>query len=118
VVEIAKSASLQPSGFEIVHMQRREREQLTDELLGEAVLALLKEKGPISIKILIGRLKHMARTEQDSVRREALKEIITEISAHPVASDLKKSEFTAQQPTNNVYSLFSHTRAVSSGKKH
>lgn len=99
-------------------MQIREREQLTDELLGEAVLALLKEKSPISIKILIRRLKHMAVTEQDSVRREALKEIITEISAHPVANDLNKSELTAKQRTNNVYSFLSHPRAVSSGKKH
>lgn len=99
-------------------MQRREKEQLTDELLGEAVLSLLREKGPISIKILIGRLKYMERTEKDSVRREALKEIITEITSNNIVGNIKKMEISEQEQANNVFSLLSHSRAVSSGKKH
>lgn len=59
----------------------------------------------------------MQRNEKDSVRREALKEIVAEITTN-VAVSANKSEISAQVPANNVFPLSNHTRAVNSDKKH
>jgi len=62
-------------------MNRSEIEQLTDELIGEAVLSLLKEHGPVSKQSLVRRLRDMEASEADPRRREALAAVIAEISA-------------------------------------
>lgn len=61
-------------------MNRSDHERLTDELIGEATLSLLKDNGPISMKLLLERLQHMLSTEQDGQRRNVLSQIILEIS--------------------------------------
>ena len=45
---------------------------LTDLLIGEAVLSLLKSKGPISQQALIGKLQAMQAGEMDSKRRNGV----------------------------------------------
>ena len=61
-------------------MNRNDYDPLTDLLIGEAVLSLLKSKGPISKQALIGKLQAMQAGEQDKKRRNALGRIIDEIS--------------------------------------
>ena len=61
-------------------MNRNDYDPLTDVLIGEAVLSLLKNKGPISKQALIGKLQAMQAGEQDKKRRNALGRIIDEIS--------------------------------------
>lgn len=61
-------------------MKSREIAQREDELIGEAVLALLKSKSPINAQALIVRLRAMQAEETDEVRREALARVIEEIS--------------------------------------
>lgn len=117
MVETAKSAHLQLSGFEKLAMKISEKEQLTDELLGEAVLALLRAKGPISIKLLIGKLKDMERSEKDSVRHKTLREMIAEIATSHIAGNIKQVGIIAQEQPNNVVPLLSHPRARNLGKK-
>lgn len=53
-------------------MNRSEKDQLTDEIIGEAVLSLLREKGPINMRVLIARLRSMETSESDPGRREAI----------------------------------------------
>ena len=61
-------------------MNRNDYDPLTDLLIGEAVLSLLKNKGPISKQALIGKLQAMQAGEQDKKRRNAIGRIIDEIS--------------------------------------
>ncbi|NDJ57550.1 hypothetical protein GWD52_11210 [Enterobacteriaceae bacterium 4M9] len=62
-------------------MNSSENEQLTDVLIGEAVLFLLRGKSPVTTRALISRLRAMLAQETDVRRREALKSVIVEISA-------------------------------------
>lgn len=61
-------------------MNHNDYDPLTDILIGEAVLSLLKSKGPISKQALIGKLQAMQAGEQDNKRRNAIGRIIDEIS--------------------------------------
>ncbi|MCM5699057.1 hypothetical protein [Leclercia sp. LTM14] len=61
-------------------MNRSDHERLTDELIGEATLSLLKDNGPISMKLLLERLQQMLSIERDGQRRNVLSQIILEIS--------------------------------------
>ncbi len=61
-------------------MNHNDYDPLTDVLIGEAVLSLLKSKGPISKQALIGKLQAMQAGEQDKKRRNAIGRIIDEIS--------------------------------------
>lgn len=61
-------------------MNHNDYDPLTDVLIGEAVLSLLKSKGPISKQALIGKLQAMQAGEQDKKRRHAIGRIIDEIS--------------------------------------
>ena len=73
---------------------------LTDLLIGEAVLSLLKSKGPISQQALIGKLQAMQAGEMDSKRRNALGRIIDEIS-NRVARRSKKINLGTSGAKNN-----------------
>ena len=68
-------------------MNNSESENLNDELIGEAVLFLLKSKGPITTQSLLTALRVMESGERDPVRRQALAGIVAEISNLAVASN-------------------------------
>lgn len=50
-------------------MNKSESENLNDELIGEAVLFLLKSKGPITTQSLLTALRAMESSERDPLRR-------------------------------------------------
>lgn len=91
-------------------MNSNEREQLADELIGEAILFLLTENGPISTLSLIARLEAMRNSEQNNQRRIMLAQLIEEISHSHMTPDRSQdeSEFTEWQRDSgdNVYPLF------------
>lgn len=60
-------------------MHRTKFEKLKDDLLGEAVLLILKDKGPINFKSLAVKLKIMASTERDFERRSTLSAAVIEV---------------------------------------
>ena len=60
-------------------MFRSKNEKLTDLLLGEAVVALLKANHPVSIDRLLTQLKFMAGRDPDLQRKQACEQIINEI---------------------------------------
>lgn len=102
-------------------MNRSENEQLTDELIGVAVLSLLKDNSPISTRALINRLRSMEAKEPDSQRRRMLGRIIVEINSNSLAS-LRRNAGSPrpewdEQNRDNVYQLFGKKQSDST-KKH
>ncbi|EKY3120239.1 hypothetical protein SMY46_003701 [Cronobacter turicensis] len=101
-------------------MNRSEKDQLTDEIIGEAVLSLLREKGPINMRVLIARLRSMETSESDPQRREAIARVIVEITATTVsgrrngARERKGKEWNG----DNVHSLFGESQSPDNSKKH
>ena len=63
-------------------MNRSDAERLTDQLIGEAVLSLLKERGPLTTDSLVQRLRKMQVREKDPRRRETLAKVIAEIGSN------------------------------------
>ncbi len=62
-------------------MNNSETEEITDEIIGEAVLALLKTNRPITTPTLLVRLRLMQATEPDPQRRKIIAAVIEEICA-------------------------------------
>lgn len=77
-------------------MHRTRCEKLKDDLIGEAVLLILKDKGPINFRSLAIKLKKMASTERDTERRSALSAAVAEVdqkvkSSGDMHSDVRKN---------------------------
>ncbi|HCI4643778.1 TPA: hypothetical protein NO918_000747 [Klebsiella quasipneumoniae subsp. similipneumoniae] len=62
-------------------MNSSETEEITDEIIGDAVLALLKTNRPITTPTLLVRLRLMQATESDRQRRKVIAAVIEEICA-------------------------------------
>lgn len=103
-------------------MKRSETEHVTDELIGEAVLSLLHEKGPINTLSLIARLQTMQSNEQDSQRRGMLTKLVKEISHSHILPDndgtaVEQKEWN-KGAGDNVYPLFGNRQRQGRSKKH
>ncbi|WP_313667412.1 hypothetical protein [Atlantibacter sp.] len=105
-------------------MNRSEIEQLTDEIIGEAVLFLLKENLPINTQALIRKLRAMKDEESNSERRELIGEVIAKISHTVVATqrkpvpDEKALSRDGRIARDNVYQLFEDSKQPGNSKKH
>ncbi|AHB72552.1 hypothetical protein SMZ82_003940 [Cronobacter malonaticus] len=99
-------------------MNRSEKDQLTDEIIGEAVLSLLREKGPINMRVLIARLRSMETSESDPHRREAIARVIAEISATTVSGRRNGTRERKEWSGDNVHSLFGESASPDGSKKH
>jgi hypothetical protein len=103
-------------------MKSSKNEQITDELIGEAVLSLLHDKGPINTLSLIARLQTMQSNEQDNQRRRMLARLVEEIShSHIIsASDGTSTEQNVlnKGARDNVYPLFGNRQRQGRSKKH
>ncbi|MGP3591699.1 hypothetical protein [Vagococcus sp. WN89Y] len=102
-------------------MNSSDIEQLTDELIGVAVLSLLRDNSPISTRALITRLRSMEANEPDSQRRKLLGQVIAEISNDNLSSlrrdaGSKRNEWN-EEGGDNVYQLFGKKQPEST-KKH
>ena len=67
-------------------MYRSEDEKLTDVMIGEAVLTLLKSDKPVSSNALIAQLELMAADADDSVKVSVIRKAITEVRNGMVAA--------------------------------
>ena len=103
-------------------MNRSELERLTDELIGEAVLSLLSENGPVNTRALIARLQSMEAKEKDIRRRETLGRVIAEITNNAKVSVRRQSGREQRDAENahkdNVFQLFGTGQQNSTSKKH
>lgn len=101
-------------------MNSSEIEQLTDELIGVAVLSLLKDNSPISTQALINRLRSMERNETDTERRKMLGRIIAEIISNnlpALKANAASEPFWEKENRNNVFPLFGE-KLPANTKKH
>lgn len=62
-------------------MKSSNADKLIDTLIGEAVLSLLKERGPVTTEGLLQRLRIMKEHEKDPRRRETLARVIADIGS-------------------------------------
>ncbi|WP_312453505.1 hypothetical protein [Pseudescherichia sp.] len=103
-------------------MNRSEIEQLTDELIGEAVLSLLSENGPVNTRALVTRLRAMEAKEADIRRREILGRVIAEINNNTKVSMRRQAGREQKDPESeqkdNVFQLFGSSQQQSTSKKH
>lgn len=100
-------------------MNRSEIEQLTDEIIGEAVLSLLKSHGPVNTQALIVALGNMEANEGDARRREAIKGVIKEINnlISQRSKAARKPDSDAEQ-RGNVLQLFGNRQPNGAKKMH
>ncbi|WP_039056506.1 hypothetical protein [Enterobacter sp. Bisph1] len=102
-------------------MNSSEIDQLTDELIGLAVLSLLKDNSPISTPALIARLRAMESREPDSHRRQMLGRIIAEIGNNTLGKmrhSVEEDDLDWNDDRrDNIYPLFGNKQSGSS-KKH
>lgn len=66
-------------------MNSSDSDSLIDKLIGEAVLSLLKERGPVTTEGLLQRLRAMKACEKDPRRRETLARVIADIGSNNLA---------------------------------
>lgn len=100
-------------------MNRSENEQLTDVLIGEAVLFLLRSKKPVTTRALISRLRNMVSVETDIQRRELLEHVIAEISAREKDVQRQRTVDKAQhRKADNVLTLFGAKHRSGTSRKH
>ncbi len=102
-------------------MNSSEIDQLTDELIGLAVLSLLKDNSPISTQALVARLRSMESNEPDGHRRNMLGRIIAEIGNNTLGDSRRGADADDsgwnENRRDNIYPLFSNKQPGSS-KKH
>ncbi|WP_312411447.1 hypothetical protein [Pseudescherichia sp.] len=103
-------------------MNRSEVEKLTDELIGEAVLSLLSENGPVNTRALITRLRAMEAREADGRRREILGRVIAEINNNTKVSMRsqtgREQKDSDSEQKDNVFQLFGTRQQQGTSKKH
>ncbi|HDR2468410.1 hypothetical protein [Enterobacter roggenkampii] len=94
-------------------MNRSNANRLIDQLIGEAVLSLLKERGPVTTEGLLQRLRVMKEHEKDPQRRETLAMVIAEIGSNSIAFTRRrtaqgrsKREGSLNDNRDNVVPLF------------
>jgi hypothetical protein len=107
-------------------MNRSKKEKLIDQVIGEAVLSILYDNGPISTRSLIERLQTMEATEQEEARRYVISDVIVDIRHNRLGISRRmmvpaQKEWDREsriQPENNIYPLFDDRTTPGSSKKH
>ncbi|KOC91924.1 hypothetical protein [Winslowiella iniecta] len=97
-------------------MTRSDEEKLTDIMMGEAVLALIRADGVISNAALIHQLQLMAKAESDGVKRRACQRAINEVRASQ--ADSHKRVTHEIRGRDNVVHLFTSDGPADGTKKH
>ncbi|QDY44022.1 hypothetical protein [Candidatus Pantoea soli] len=84
-------------------MYRSEDERLTDIVMGDAVLQLLKQAGPVTATALLDKLHTLAGQETDPARQRAFQRAIEEVTNSKKAP---AGEAVALKDTHNVTHIF------------
>lgn len=99
-------------------MNRSDIEQLTDELIGEAVLSLLKRKAPVSSMALLTELRNMQAVERDPRRRSAFPSIVASIEAIVANKSQQETPVEKRQHKERVHMMAEGNTAPGKGKIH
>ncbi len=97
-------------------MYRSNEERLTDKLIGEAVISLLKSKSPISTDRLIAQLQFMAVSADNINRKSACERIINEIR-HDLTDKRARISYEVRD-VDNVRHFFNAEGPSDDKKKH
>ena len=97
-------------------MYRSNEERLTDKLIGEAVIALLKSKSTISTDRLIAQLQFMAVNADNINKKSACEQIINEIR-HEQAGKRARISYEVRD-VDNVRHFFNAEGPSDDKKKH
>ncbi|HDR2705902.1 TPA: hypothetical protein QCJ50_000122 [Enterobacter mori] len=106
-------------------MNSSDADRLIDQLIGEAVLSLLRERGPVTTEGLIQRLRSMKAHEKDPQRRETLARVIAEIGSNDLAFKRRrtahgrpKREGSLKESRDNVVPLLGNGKPTDPKKIH
>ncbi len=99
-------------------MKRSEIEQLTDEIIGEAVLSLLTENSPINLQALVMRLQSMEASASDYQRQDIIARVIAEVTRNSSEARRHAANESGKWDSDNVHQLFGNRQPTSNRKKH
>lgn len=99
-------------------MHRTRFERLKDDLIGEAVLSILKENGPITFASLAGRLQAMASVESNDERKNALVAAENEICQRVTGVSQDRGRVVGDYDVGRIRSLFKKDTLLAPDKKH
>ncbi|MCU6668724.1 hypothetical protein M8013_08180 [Enterobacteriaceae bacterium H4N4] len=99
-------------------MHRTKNEKLKDDLIGEAVLLILKNNGPINFKALASKLRAMAMGESDPERQAALAAAVAEIEQRNAGSANNPAETRGNYSIDNMHHLMTKNSQPRADKKH
>lgn len=98
-------------------MQKDDEEQkLTDILIGEAVLTLLRQDAVMNTSALIDRLQAMASGEHDTLRQRACRRAISEVRASRQSDNGSVTQEVRDH--ENVMHMFNNDGPSDDSKKH
>ncbi|MCS5449705.1 hypothetical protein [Enterobacter huaxiensis] len=99
-------------------MHRTRFERLKDDLIGEAVLSILKENGPITFASLAERLRAMAGVESDDERKNALVAAEDEVRQRVTGVSQDRGRVIGDYDVGRIRSLFKKDTLLFPDKKH
>lgn len=99
-------------------MHRTRFERLKDDLIGEAVLSILKENGPITFASLAERLRAMAGVESDDERKNALVAAENEVRQRVTGVSQDRGRVIGDYDVGRIRSLFKKDTLLFPDKKH
>ncbi|WP_034944302.1 hypothetical protein [Erwinia oleae] len=99
-------------------MNRSDSDKLTDILLGEAVLSVIKQQKNLNAATLLERLQGMAASEQDSARYIACLNAITVIKKTETSSATQRLMRNLPAAEDNVIRFDTDNRKPSGSNKH
>ncbi len=99
-------------------MHRTRFERLKDDLMGEAVLSILKENGPITFASLANRLKTMANVESNDERKNALIAAEDEVRQRITGVSRERGSVMGDYDVGRIRSLFKKDTLLPPDKKH
>lgn len=99
-------------------MHRTKFERLKDDLIGEAVLSILKENGPITFTSLANRLLAMANVESNDERKNALMAAEDEVRQRITGVSKDRGRVIGDYDVGRIRSLFKKDTLLAPNKKH
>ncbi|EML1551537.1 TPA: hypothetical protein QCD44_000215 [Enterobacter hormaechei] len=99
-------------------MHRTKFERLKDDLIGEAVLSILKENGPITFASLANRLRAMANVESNDERKNALIAAEDEVRQRVTGASQDRGSVMGDYDIGRMRALFTKKTVLAPDKKH
>ncbi|MGB9098838.1 hypothetical protein [Erwinia sp.] len=97
-------------------MYRNDEEKLTDIVIGEAVMVLLKDDSAISNTALIKQLQAMTADEMDLARQRACRRAVSEVRGY--IADERREAGKDVRDSENVSHMFTNDGPADGTKKH